>query len=62
MKAIWNGEHIAESNDAVVLDGNRCFPEDPVKREFYIPSNMHTIFHWKGEASYYSVVANGNED
>ncbi len=27
MKAIWNGEVIAESDDTVVVEGNHYFPE-----------------------------------
>jgi uncharacterized protein (DUF427 family) len=27
MKAIWNGQVIAETDDTVVVDGNHYFPE-----------------------------------
>ncbi|MEQ9412927.1 MAG: DUF427 domain-containing protein, partial [Cyclobacteriaceae bacterium] len=28
MKAIWNGQVIAESDDTVVIEGNHYFPAD----------------------------------
>jgi uncharacterized protein (DUF427 family) len=60
MKAIWNNEVIANSNDTVVVEGNHYFPPDSVRQEYLQPSNTHTICPWKGEASYYNVVVNGD--
>lgn len=34
MKAIWNGETIAESNDTIVIEGNHYFPAESVKKNF----------------------------
>lgn len=59
MKAIWNGAVIAESNDTVVVEGNHYFPESALKREYVTFSNHHTHCSWKGEASYYSLLVNG---
>lgn len=59
MRAIWNGEAIAESNDTVEVEGNHYFPAASVKTEFMIPSNTHSTCPWKGEASYYSVEVGG---
>ena len=59
MQAIWNGTVIAESPDTVVVEGNHYFPVESVKPEHLVPSQTHTICHWKGEASYYSVVVDG---
>ena len=56
MKAIWNGTTLAESDDIVVVEGNRYFPESVLKREFIRPSATHTTCGWKGVASYYDVV------
>jgi len=58
-KAIWNGQVIAESNQTVVVEGNHYFPPEAVKRECLQESNHHTTCGWKGEASYYHVVAGG---
>ncbi len=59
MKAIWNNQIIAESNDTIVVEGNYYFPEISVKREFFAPSETHTVCGWKGTASYYDVVVDG---
>lgn len=59
MKAIWNSAVIAESNDTVVVEGNHYFPSDSVKTEYLQNSSKHTSCPWKGEASYYDVVVNG---
>lgn len=59
MKAIWNNQVIAESEDTVVVEGNHYFPEDAIKKEFFKPSATNTVCGWKGTASYYDVVVNG---
>ena len=59
MKATWNNAVIAESNDTVVVEGNHYFPPESVNKEYFQQSNTHTICPWKGEASYYNVVVNG---
>jgi len=59
MKATWNGEVIAQSDDTVVVEGNHYFRSDSVNKEYFQPSSTHTICPWKGEASYYNVVVNG---
>ena len=60
MKAIWNGVVVAESGDTVVVEGNHYFPAATLKREHVLPSDTHSTCHWKGEASYYSLVVNGS--
>ena len=62
MKAYWNGELIAESDDTIVVESNHYFPEEGIKKEFFKKSEMHTICPWKGEASYYSLQVNGAEN
>jgi len=56
MKAIWNGQVIAESDDTVIVEGNHYFPTDSVNREFVRESDTNTRCVWKGTASYYDVV------
>ena len=58
-KATWNGAVVAESNRTEVVEGNQYFPPDAVKREYLKPSTTHTTCPWKGVASYYDVVVNG---
>ena len=62
MKAKWNGELIAETEDTVVVEGNHYFPADSLKREFFVASDHTSTCPWKGEASYYHVVVNGREN
>ena len=58
-KATWNGETLAESDDTIVVEGNHYFPVDAVRREHLHESNTHTVCPWKGIASYYDVVVDG---
>ncbi|HUZ61705.1 MAG TPA: DUF427 domain-containing protein [Hanamia sp.] len=64
MKAIWNNQVIAESNDTIIVEGNHYFPADAVNKEFLKPSDTHTTCPWKGFASYYTLQVDGktNED
>ena len=59
MQAIWNNTVIAESDDIVTVEGNHYFPESTLKREFVSFSNHKTTCAWKGQASYYSLMVNG---
>jgi len=56
MKAIWNGQIIAESENTIVVEGNHYFPPDALKKEFFEESATHTTCGWKGVASYFSIV------
>jgi uncharacterized protein (DUF427 family) len=58
-KATWNGTVIAESVQFELVEGNVYFPLGSVKREYMTESATHTTCPWKGEASYYSVLVNG---
>jgi uncharacterized protein (DUF427 family) len=59
MKAIWNGATLAESDQTVVVEGNHYFPHDSINKEYFQNSDAHTVCGWKGTASYYHVVVNG---
>jgi uncharacterized protein (DUF427 family) len=61
-KAIWNGQVIAESDNTVNIEGNDYFPADSIKKEFYSESDTHTVCHWKGTASYYTLNVDGKEN
>jgi uncharacterized protein (DUF427 family) len=56
-RATWNGELLAESDETIVVEGNHYFPPDSVNRELFRDSDTHSHCPWKGDASYYSVVA-----
>ena len=60
MKAIWNETVLAESNDTIVVEGNHYFPADSIDQQFFQPSETHSVCGWKGTASYYDVVVNGD--
>ncbi len=62
MKAIWNKEVIAESNDTVVIEGNHYFPATSIKKEYFKESDTQSICPWKGTASYYSLEVNGEQN
>ena len=59
MKAVWNGAVLAESDNTRVVEGNQYFPPDSIKGEYFQPSETHTVCGWKGTASYYDVVVDG---
>ena len=42
------------------LEGNHYFPEASLKREFTTFSNHKTSCAWKGQASYLSLMVNGD--
>jgi uncharacterized protein (DUF427 family) len=58
-RASWNGQLIAESDSCELVEGNHYFPPGAVRREVLRDSATHTTCGWKGLASYYDVVVNG---
>ncbi len=62
MKAIHNGEVIAESNESVVVEGNHYFPADSIKKEYFEESETNTVCGWKGTASYYTINVDGEKN
>jgi uncharacterized protein (DUF427 family) len=59
MKATWNGATLADSTETRIVEGNHYFPADSIKSEYFQPSQTHTVCGWKGTASYYDVVVDG---
>lgn len=59
MKAIWNGQTIAESTDTVIVENNHYFPKEAVNAAYLTDSSTHTTCPWKGLASYYSLTVDG---
>lgn len=59
MKATWKDAVLAESGDTVVVEGNHYFPAESINPAYFKESNTHTLCPWKGEASYYDVVVDG---
>ncbi len=59
MKAIWNGQVLAENDVTTVVDGYHYFPSGSVKMKFLVDSEKHTFCSWKGTASYYTLDVDG---
>lgn len=59
--AKWKDTVIAQASDdeIVKLEGNIYFPEKSVNPEHLRDSDKHTVCPWKGTASYYDIVVNG---
>jgi uncharacterized protein (DUF427 family) len=62
MQAAWNGTVIAESDRTVIVEGNHYFPPESVRSEYLEPSSRRTECPWKGTASYYDVVVDGERN
>lgn len=58
-RAIWNGAVLAESPNCELVEGNQYFPPDAINPAYFQPSNTHTTCGWKGVASYYDIVVDG---
>lgn len=59
MKATWKNTVIAQSDDTVVVDGNHYFPAASLDRKYVAFSNHQSTCAWKGKASYYSLIVDG---
>ncbi len=58
-RATWKGAVLAESDRVEIVEGNIYFPPDAVRREHVRDSATHSTCPWKGIASYYDVVVDG---
>lgn len=59
MKAVWQGQVIAESDDTVVVEGNHYFPPESLDATYIEKSSKTSSCPWKGTAHYYSLVVGG---
>ncbi len=60
-RAVWNGCVIAEAGveDVRIVEGNVYFPPESVDHTYLRESKTNTVCGWKGTASYYDVVVEG---
>lgn len=58
MKAIWNDQLLAESDETVIVDNNHYFPDSSLNHDYFKVSDTKTRCFWKGEAHYYSIEVN----
>jgi len=61
-KAIWNGIVLAESLQTTLVEGSHYFPPHTINREYFRESQTKTVCPWKGTASYFDIVVNGQEN
>ncbi len=59
IKAIWNGQLLAESEHTEIVDRNHYFPIEETNKDFFKKTEHHTTCPWKGEANYFSIEVNG---
>jgi uncharacterized protein (DUF427 family) len=59
VKATWKGVVLAESDAFEEVEGNVYFPPASIRWEYFRPSEQHTVCGWKGLASYYDIVVDG---
>lgn len=59
MKAIWQGQIVAESDDTVIVEGNHYFPRASLKQGYIQDSTTTSYCPWKGTSHYYSLLING---
>jgi uncharacterized protein (DUF427 family) len=61
-KALWKGAVLAESGRCEIVESNCYFPPESVRREYLEDSRTHTECPWKGTASYYDIVVDGQRN
>ncbi len=59
MKAVWHNTIVAQSDRTIEVEGNQYFPPESINQEYFRESSSHTTCSWKGVASYYDLVVNG---
>jgi uncharacterized protein (DUF427 family) len=59
LRAIWNGVVLAQAPRTIRLEGNHYFPPESLNREYFTASRTKSVCPWKGLASYYTVVVDG---
>ncbi|MGK7946915.1 MAG: DUF427 domain-containing protein [Microcystaceae cyanobacterium] len=61
-KASWKGATLAQSDRCEIVEGNYYFPPDSINTGYFKESNTHTSCFWKGQASYYTLNVEGEEN
>jgi uncharacterized protein (DUF427 family) len=59
LRAVWNGVVLAQAPRTIRLEGNHYFPPESLTREYFTASRTKSVCPWKGMASYYTVVVDG---
>ena len=59
IQAKWRDTILAESDRTIRVEGNHYFPIADVRAEFLEESTTHRVCRREGQASYYSIVVDG---
>jgi uncharacterized protein (DUF427 family) len=62
MKATWKGQVLANCGTTVVVESNHYFPPNAINWDYFIASDTTSHCPWKGDASYYTIVVDGEEN
>jgi uncharacterized protein (DUF427 family) len=64
MKAIWKDTVVAESDETIIIESNHYFPRSSIISQYFSESSKTTHCPWKGDASYLSILIDGetNQD
>ncbi len=62
VRAVWSDTVLAESDDTLVVEGNHYFPREAVRCDHFQEASTTSVCPWKGTASYYDVVVDGDRD
>lgn len=60
--ATWKGTVLAQSDETIVVEGNHYFPPDSVNDALFEEVDQTSVCPWKGTASYYDVVVDGDRN
>jgi uncharacterized protein (DUF427 family) len=61
-RATWKGAVLAESERTILIEDNRYFPPEDVNFDHLDHSSRQTVCPWKGTASYYDIVVDGEHN
>lgn len=56
MRAVFDGQVLAESDRTVWVDGNHYFPGDSVQQAHLTASDTKVLCYWKGVAQYRNIA------
>jgi uncharacterized protein (DUF427 family) len=62
IQATWRGAVLADSDRTIIVEGNLYFPREDVSSGYLGDTSQHSTCPWKGEASYYDVVVDGERN
>lgn len=57
--AVFNDTVVASSDEVIWIEGNAYFPPDSIDMEYLRPIRWKSLCFWKGVASYFDVVVDG---